>query len=200
MKRLAMLAAMMGIAGSLNAQNLVENSTFDTDVSGWDLSTYSTWSDRVDHNNSPYSGALQVTTRDKDFAAQCVELRGSTTYAVSIWVEKDTQASIAPCASPNHGLDIELRNTSQCGGETTLFLSTLRQIPEPNGWQHILGEIKTQTTTRSALVTLSGECDAAGTGISIHYFDDIVIAPDTILQADFELHAPETGPGQPPTP
>ncbi|MEP6482988.1 MAG: hypothetical protein ABJB01_00975 [Rudaea sp.] len=183
---------------SAQAQNLVQNPNFDQDATGWDLSMFTTWSNRVDHGDSPLSGALQISTRDADSARQCIELRGSTAYAVSMWVEKDPQPDIAPCATPNNHIQIELRSAAQCGGSTTLYFGSIERLPEPEGWQHFMGEITTQDTTRSALVTLSGSCDAKGTGISIHYFDDIFIAPDSIFATDFEQHATEGGPSQPP--
>jgi hypothetical protein len=60
---------------------------------------------------------------------------------------------------------------------------------EPDGWQHIASAFTTEETTRSALLTLYGECLTSGAGIAIHYFDDILLTPDEIFQADFESDA-----------
>ena len=49
------------------AQNLIQNPRFDNDTTGWDLSMYSTWSNRVDHGDSPFSGDIadrDTTTTD----------------------------------------------------------------------------------------------------------------------------------------
>jgi hypothetical protein len=62
MKRFAFFV-MMGATMSASAQNLVQNSNFDTDAADWDLSTFSAWSNRVDHGDSPFSGAANHYAR-----------------------------------------------------------------------------------------------------------------------------------------
>ncbi len=186
MKVFLLFAAMAVATGSAGAQNLVQNPNFDTGAAGWELSPFAAWSDRVDHNNSPFSGAMQITTRDLDSAQQCIEVHGSTKYAISVWVEKDPQASISPCASPNHFIQVEFYDAAQCGGDATSSFGSVQSLLEPDGWQHFTSAFTTQQTTQSALLSLDGECRSTGTGISIHYFDDILIVADEILQADFE--------------
>jgi Carbohydrate binding domain len=186
MKRIVLFLAMMGGAAVATAQNLIQNPGFDEDASGWDLSMFSTWSNRVDHGDSPFSGALQITTRTTDTGAQCVNLRGATTYTVSVWAEKDPQPSIAPCATPGSTVGLNYFDAQQCAGPTNLEFIFAERIPEPDGWQHFSGSFKTPETTQSALLMLSGSCRSAGAGIAIHYFDDISLEPDIILQADFE--------------
>ena len=171
---------------SVSAQNLVQNSNFDTDAAGWDLSTYSAWSNRVDHGDSPFSGALQITTRDSDSASQCVELSGLTKYAISLWVEKDPQPGISPCATPSRMIEIDFHDSQQCGGPVTFSFASLEPHLEPDGWQRIASVFTTEETTQSALLTLYGECLTQGAGVAIHYFDDIVLTPDEVFQADFE--------------
>jgi hypothetical protein len=179
----------MGATMSATAQNLVQNPNFDTDAAGWDLSTYSAWSNRVDHGDSPFSGALQITTRDSDSASQCVELSGLTKYAVSLWVEKDPEPDISPCAIPSRRIEIEFHDSQQCGGPVTVSFDSVEPHLEPDGWQRIAGAFTTEETTQSALLTLYGECLTQGAGVAIHYFDDIVLTPDEIFQADFESDA-----------
>jgi hypothetical protein len=197
MKRIVSCLAMVCAAASAGAQNLVQNSGFDDDAAGWDLSMYSTWSNRVDHDNSPFSGALQITTRTMDTGAQCIDIRGTTTYAMSLWAEKDPQPSISPCSRTSSGFSVKYFNAKQCAGPEATELDIARRIPEPDGWQHFSTSFTTDETTQSVLLSLDAEC-SDGTGISIHYFDDIVFEPDAIFRADFEVHAPEGGPDQPP--
>ncbi len=109
-----------------------------------------------------------------------------TRYAISLWVEKDPQPGISPCASPNRRVEVEFHDAEQCGGVGTLSFETAEPRPEPEGWQHIAGAFTTEETTRSVLLTLDGECLTQGAGIAIHYFDDILVAPDEIFHADFE--------------
>ncbi len=137
----------MSATMSVSAQNLVQNPDFDTDAAGWDLSTFSAWSNRVDHGDSPFSGALQITTRDRDFASQCVELSGLTKYAISLWVEKDPQPGISPCASPSRGMQLEFHDVQQCGGTVTSLFESAEPRPEPDGWQHIVAVFTTDETT-----------------------------------------------------
>jgi hypothetical protein len=177
---------MMGATISASAQNLVQNPNFDTDPAGWNLSAYSVWSNRVDHGDSPFSGALQITTRDSDSASQCVELNGLTKYAISLWVEKDPQPGISPCAAPSHRLEIGFYDSQQCGGPVTSSFDSVEPRLEPDGWQRIASVFTTEETTQSALLTLDGECLTQGAGVAIHYFDDIVLTPDEIFQTDFE--------------
>ena len=187
MKRFGMFLVMVSAAATAGAQNLIQNSGFDENADGWDLSMYSTWSNRVDHGNSPLSGALQITTRSVDTGAQCVNLQGGATYVVSVWVEKDPEPSISPCASPASGPSIQFFDAGQCAGPTTQEIFFRQKIPEPDGWQQFIGPFTPPMSTRSMLLTLSGECLSNGTGIAIHYFDDISIVPDLIFRADFEV-------------
>jgi hypothetical protein len=121
-----------------------------------------------------------------DYAEQCVAVNASTRYAISAWVEKDPQASISPCSEPTNRIRIDFLDAAQCGGSTTGIFYPSGPRVEADGWQNIAFVLKTQETTQSALLTLYGECETAGTGIAIHYFDDILFEADEILQADFE--------------
>jgi hypothetical protein len=197
MKRFVLLLAMMSAAATAGAQNLIQNPAFDENATGWDLSMYSTWSNRVDHGDSPFSGALQITTRTTDSDTQCIDIRGTTRYAISLWVEKDPQPSLSPCSGTSSGAMVHFFNAKQCSGPEAGQMGFARRLPEPEGWQHFLGTFTTDGTTQSASLSLDAECSGGG-GISIHYFDDIFIGPDSIMKADFEVHAPEGGPAQPP--
>ena len=176
----------MGATMSASAQNLVQNPNFDTDAASWNLSAYSAWSNRVDHGDSPFSGALQITTRDSDSASQCIEFSGNTKYATSLWVEKDPQPGVSPCANPSRKFEIDFHDDAQCGGDVTSSLISGEPRPEPDGWQHLTDVFISAETTRSASLTLYGECLTQGSGIAIHYFDDILLSSDEIFQADFE--------------
>jgi hypothetical protein len=182
---------------SARAQNLVQNPQFDNDPAGWDLSEHATWSNRIDLDGSPTSGTLQISTGTTDYATQCIELRGDTRYAFSFWAEKDPQPAIAPCASPGHYTMISLLDGPQCAGSETSSFGTAEQRPDPDGWQHAETTFMTPAATKSGRLSLVGSCNFSS-GIAIYYYDDIFIAPDAIFATDFEQHAPEGGPGQPP--
>jgi len=180
---------------SVQAQNLVQNGQFDSDAAGWLLSMHSDWSNRIDFNNSETSGSLQISTGSVDDAIQCIPLRGNTTYALSIWAEKDPQSSVAPCANPAHSISLDLFDGAQCGGTNLGFYRTTSQT-DPNSWQNSAGTIASPANTRSGLLTLTATCRSQS-GVAIYYYDNIFVGPDAVFASDFEVHAPESGPSQP---
>src|SRR3569832_1283434 len=107
--RFIAVAIFAAIANGAVAQNLLENPSFDQDLSRWDVTTFSTWSNTENHGGSAAgadSGSLEISTIGSEDASQCVAVTANTVYALQSWIEEDPLRELKPRSSPGWNLQV----------------------------------------------------------------------------------------------
>jgi hypothetical protein len=178
--------ASLWVSSSLHAQ-LLTNTRFDTDVSGWLAGNKSTvqW-DPLDFEASPVSGSALVTnisdtTGDSDGPRQCVVgvVEGGA-YEVA------AEVYIPGAQSETGWADLLVQWYSDAGCKDFLDLATTSRVlsSTPDAWLPVNGSLVAPAGSQSANVRLSVR-KQQDTGSLAAHFDNVVFAP-VIFSDDFE--------------
>lgn len=180
------LIASLWMPSDLVAQ-LLTNTRFDTDVSGWPAGNKSTveW-DPLDFTASPSSGSALVTnlsdtSGDSTGPRQCaVGIAGNIVYEVG------AEVYIPGAQSETGWVDLLVQWYSDAACKTQIsFESTSRVLTStPDTWLPVRGWLVAPTGSQSANVRLSVR-KQQDTGSLAAHFDNVVFAP-VIFADDFE--------------
>ena len=189
---------------SLSAQNLLKNSSFNTDAIGWAPSQYTIGENAEDHHGNaddPPGGSLRISTTDVDFAEQCVTVSPLTEYVIDAWIEKDPNSIFAPCTGGNWSFEVIFWSDSECHADQVGNIAGVQtgdgSLAE--GWNRKTLVGQTPITAAGAQVQLAATCSQSN-GVALYYIDDITLQPDAIFASGFEMPPPVIHPQQPPTP
>jgi hypothetical protein len=189
---------------SLSAQNLLKNSSFNTDAIGWATSQNTIWENAEDHHGNaddPPGGSLRISTTDVDFAEQCVTVLPLTEYVIDAWIEKDPNSIFAPCTGGNWSFEVIFWSDSECHTDQVGNIAGVQtgdgSLAE--GWNRKTLVGQTPITAAGAQVQLAATCSQSN-GVALYYVDDITLQPDAIFASGFEMPPPVIHPQQPPTP
>lgn len=177
------------LMSAAHGQNLIQNSTFDTDILGWDPSGGVSWSNQYDHDNYPVGtgGALQISTLTTASASQCVNIDQRFTYILSMWVGLDPRSDFAPCSDPKWFYEIEfMAEGPQCSGDANGFSQPRGILMTPvTSWTNQTYTFTTAARVASAVVKLNATC-RSNNGAAIVYFDDVTLTRDTLFRDGFD--------------
>jgi hypothetical protein len=165
------------LAASLPAEepNLLQNGSFDSDLSGWEMSgsefTETEWSE-LDAAGSPTSGSalMHQSSEDDHFAhlglSQCVEVEPGATY-------RFTSRVLVPAGQDRTGWAAPGVNWQKggCGG-SYLAAPNLGNVYTVGAWVTIDETIVAPAEAGGAFVTLAVFKDQAGGTLDAH-FDDV---------------------------
>ena len=155
-RRIVAAALFATIAHGARAQNLLDNPSFDQDVTLWNVTTFSTWSGQENHGGSAAgndSGSREISTTGSDSASQCVAVMPNTAYVLQSWIEENPLREFDPCSSPSWNLEIAWFSNSLCstgplGAALKVSIGTI-----PLGWYENADVAYSPQTANSALVT-----------------------------------------------
>ncbi|HEX3895279.1 MAG TPA: hypothetical protein VHW73_03630 [Rudaea sp.] len=189
---------------SLPAQNVLKNSSFNTDAIGWATSQNTIWETAEDHHGNaddPAGGSLRISTSVVDFAEQCVTVSPLKEYVIDAWIETDPNPQFAPCTGANWSFEVVFWDDSECSANPLAFLAEAHTSGDAitDGWieKTLIGQAP--MTAGSAQVKLASTCSLRN-GVATYYVDDITLQSDAIFASDFEVPPPVIHPQQPPTP
>ena len=180
------LIASLWVSSGLQAQ-LLTNTRFDTDVSGWPAGNKSTveW-DPLDFEASPSSGSALVTnvsdtSGDSVGPRQCaVGIAGDVTYEVG------AEVYIPGAQSETGWADLLVQWYSDAGCTTQISLESTSRVLSSTAdtWLPVSGWLVAPAGSQSAYVRLSVRKQQATGSLAAH-FDNVVFAP-LIFADDFE--------------
>lgn len=186
------------LTNAIQAQELLKNSTFDTDKSDWTTDSAELWNSFEDHTaataSSGTGGALQISTQSSNQAEQCVQVQPDTLYLLDAWIKKDN-GTFGPCVDPAWNIRLQWWTQPDCSmaGELGAMLSSPVDIPTEWSEQHTSS--LSLPTSHGAKVILRADCPSHRNTATI-YFDDVSLKTDAIFVDTFESH-PMTGPSEP---
>ena len=198
MQRAAFYLVVFAVAKGAVAQDLLENSSFDADIASW-VSPIGIWSNLENHGGSASgtnSGSLQMTTTSFTATSQCVPVASGSTYVLHAWIEFDPLREEQPCSQANANLEIVWYSDASCQATPVGNVQLQARHPIPFGWYDATLASMAPQAAHGASIQLNDFCSTQD-GTSLFYFDDVTLMPDAVFGNDFEIHAPEGGPGQP---
>ena len=174
------------LTGAAHAQNVIRNSTFDTDTLPWTTDPTVTWSNRQDHDDEAVGagGSLQFSTSMIAKASQCVNVSPNTTYTLSLWYGLDPQSDFAPCSNPKVIPSLAYWSGSDCTGNGQGGLAGFQLTPTTS-WANHSATITMSPGVNSAAVKLEVSCGAQN-GVAIVYFDDVTLTKEEIFGDGFD--------------
>jgi hypothetical protein len=193
-----LLFGAIAIASAVHAQELLKNSTFDTDKSDWITDSAELWNSFEDHTaataSSGTGGSLQISTQSSNQAEQCVQVQPDTLYVLDAWIKKDN-GTFGPCADPAWDIRLQWWGQPDCSmtGELGAMLSSPADIPTEWSEQQMLS--LSPPMSHGAKVLFTASCPSHR-NITTIYFDDVSLKTDAIFVDTFESH-PTTGPSEP---
>lgn len=170
------LAALAGTAPHVHAANLLANSEFDTDLSGWSVLTGNAEWSAEDCCGSPASGSASLPIVDAGHsivASDCVAVDPGAAYDLVLFAET---LSIPPGFLDGHGTASVWWFRS---GEACLFASEASgniEIPAANGWRSFGSTMTAPDDAVSARVALTAEIAGLSVAIDAH-FDHVLFGP-----------------------
>jgi hypothetical protein len=187
-----LLTTSLLIAASGQAQNLVTNGTFDSNVNGWTSFSPNVgiaWR-AIDADGSPTSGSLLATNNsptalDSGFA-QCVNgLTGGTLYSLGVKM-------LIPSNNPRgrSSLQFQWHNQSNCGG--SLLSVDVLETTVLDSWAAVSGDVSSPAGAVSVAVVGEVFKNASNTTLYKTWFDDITLqlsggTPSSCMPSDTTL-------------
>ena len=178
-----------------NAQNLITNGTFDTNVAGW---AYGVWDGTRDANNDPHSGSNQIVAPYQSdnsglYSSQCVAVTAGQNYILSAQVL--IPSALTTTTSGYAELMADWYPDSTCAsGNYTSRLETSHVVSSDglDNWHGVGASQTAPPGTHSALIVVFSYAYAPGGQFTAN-FDNIVFEAQPAAPAATAT-APAAGP------
>jgi hypothetical protein len=173
------VAILLAVVQAASAANLIANSEFDTDLSGWSMQTgVSEWSPE-DCCGSPTSGSASlplIDTASATLVSDCVDVTPGAAYDLVLFAET---RPIPPGFLGGHGVASVawVRNGQSCIEALPASGQPQIDIPaEDDGWRSFGMTVTAPADAIAARVTLFGELAGLSVAVNLH-FDHALFGP-----------------------
>ena len=172
------------------AQNILDNSYFNTDTKGWITTPEAQWSDSLNfmQDENDHGGALHVAVNGSmQRAEQCVPVERGSDYLFDMYALRDFSLSGYPGADiAGWFFFIEYRTGDGCDDSNSTVSHTVFGYKDEHGFGWKRQTVPLMSIDADHLLIAIGTESATTTAPVFYYFDAVTLTPDRIFSSGFE--------------